>query len=150
MPFLFSSYSFPALSCEFASVDVTDVLGTVNTSLLKRLSCDSLREYLKILNLKCFLCDISLQHRFNITKTVRKFPIDPNLNQVGPQFHSGPLSKAVTHEDENHEPLNELDEGAAVLTAENFDRISSEYETSITHSCCMPFYRFLLDVVLSM
>ena len=68
---------------------------------------------------------------------------------MGPQFHGGPLPKAVSHEDENHEPLNELDEGAAVLTAENFDRISSEYDTSITHSCCILFYRFLLDAVVA-
>lgn len=86
--------SFPALSCEFASVDVSDVLGTT---------------------------------RFNITKTVRKFPIDPKLKMVGPEFHPGPIPNPVSHGDENHGSLEELGEGAVTLTSENFDATSKEY-----------------------
>ena len=99
--------------------------------------------------LKSLFCGISLQHRYNITKTVRKFPIDTNLNQVGPQFYGGPLPKAVSHGDENHESLNELDEGAAVLTADNFDRISSEYETFIVPSYHMHAFKCHVHAAIS-
>lgn len=51
----FACSSFPALSCEFATLDVSDALGT---------------------------------KKLNLTKTVRKTPIDFDLQQVG-----------VTHED---------------------------------------------------
>ncbi|GFP89994.1 protein disulfide-isomerase 5-3 [Phtheirospermum japonicum] len=81
---------FPALSCEFASIDVSDVLGT---------------------------------NRLNITKTVRKYSIDPNLNPTGSEFRSGPHAKPIKHDDENDE---EYGEGSVVLTGNNFDRISHQ------------------------
>ncbi|KAL0788256.1 hypothetical protein Bca101_004502 [Brassica carinata] len=59
--------SFPALSCEFASLDVSDALGT---------------------------------NRLNITKTVRKFPIDPHLKTTGGEFHSGLASHHINHGEE--------------------------------------------------
>ncbi|KAI3466221.1 hypothetical protein Pfo_022884 [Paulownia fortunei] len=62
--------SFPALSCEFASIDVSDVLGT---------------------------------NRLNITKTVRKYSIDSNLNPIGSEFRSGPIAKAIKHDEEVEE-----------------------------------------------
>ena len=71
-----------------------------------------------------------MQNRFNITKTVRKFPIDPKLNQIGPQFHGGPLSNPVSHGNENHESLDDLGEGAVIVTAKDFDRFAAEYEPS--------------------
>ncbi|KAK9269549.1 hypothetical protein L1049_001325 [Liquidambar formosana] len=83
--------SFPALSCEFASVDLSDVLGT---------------------------------NRLNITKTVRKFPIDPHLKSTGSEFHSGPISEIIKHGDEVDE---EYGEGSISLTAHNFDRLSHEH-----------------------
>lgn len=83
--------SFPALSCEFASVDVSDVLGT---------------------------------NRFNITKTVKKFPIDPKLKQVGPQFHPGPVPNLISHGDEDHDSS---EEGSTVLTEENFDSLAAMF-----------------------
>eukprot|EP00249_Psilotum_nudum_P012448 c23791_g1_i1 orf=177-1622(+) len=88
--------SFPALSCEFASVDISDVLGT---------------------------------NRHNITKTVKKFFIDPNMKLVGPEFHPGPIPNPVSHgdEDDAHGLLEDLGEGAAMLTSENFDVTSQEY-----------------------
>ncbi|CAA0813943.1 Protein disulfide-isomerase 5-4 [Striga hermonthica] len=85
------SMSFPALSCEFASIDVSDVLGT---------------------------------NRLNITKTVRKYSIDSNLNPTGSEFRSGPVAKTVKHDDEVDEEHNE---GSVVLTGNNFDRISHQY-----------------------
>ncbi|KAJ7514354.1 hypothetical protein O6H91_23G040500 [Diphasiastrum complanatum] len=82
--------SFPALSCEFASVDVNDIIGTA---------------------------------RFNLTKTVRKFPVDPKLNRAGPEFHSGPVPNIQSHGD--HFTVDQ--EGAAVLTTENFDSYANSY-----------------------
>ncbi|KAL6538401.1 Protein disulfide-isomerase 5-4 [Orobanche gracilis] len=82
---------FPALSCEFASIDVSDVLGT---------------------------------NRLNITKTVRKYSIDPNLNPTGSEFRSGPITKPIKHGEEVDE---EYGEGSVVLNANNFDRISHQH-----------------------
>ncbi|XP_024933597.1 protein disulfide-isomerase 5-3 isoform X1 [Ziziphus jujuba] len=83
--------SFPALSCEFASVDVSDVLGT---------------------------------NRLNITKTIRKFSIDPDLRPTGAEFHSGPISDFIKHGDEVEE---ESVEGSVVLSANNFDKLSHQF-----------------------
>lgn len=83
--------SFPALSCEFASVDVSDVLGT---------------------------------NRLNISKTIRKYSIDRNLNPTGSEFQSGPASKVIKHDDEADE---EFGEGSFSLNAQNFDRIAHQY-----------------------
>ncbi|OVA11129.1 Thioredoxin-like fold [Macleaya cordata] len=83
--------SFPALSCEFASVDVSDVLGT---------------------------------NRLNITKTIRKFSIDPNLNPTGSEFHPGPIPKVTKHGDDAD---GEYGEGSVALTTDNFDRYSHQY-----------------------
>ncbi|KAG7594792.1 Thioredoxin domain [Arabidopsis thaliana x Arabidopsis arenosa] len=61
--------SFPALSCEFASVDVSDVFGT---------------------------------HRLNITKTIKKVPIDPHLRATAAEFHSSSGLHLINHGDEDH------------------------------------------------
>ncbi|URE36856.1 Endoplasmic reticulum vesicle transporter [Musa troglodytarum] len=84
--------SFPALSCEFASVDVSDVLGT---------------------------------NRLNITKTVRKFSIDPNLIPTGSEFHSGPIPKVNKHGDDFQE---EYSDGSDSLTAESFEKYAHQYD----------------------
>ncbi|RWR85117.1 Thioredoxin-like protein fold [Cinnamomum micranthum f. kanehirae] len=76
--------SFPALSCEFASVD----------------------------------------NRLNITKTVRKYSIDSNLNPTGSEFHPGPIPKVMNHGDEHEE---EYGEGSVSLTAGNFDKYTHNY-----------------------
>ncbi|KAG6532377.1 hypothetical protein ZIOFF_006217 [Zingiber officinale] len=83
--------SFPALSCEFASVDVSDVLGT---------------------------------NRLNITKTIRKFSIDPNLVSTGSEFHSGPIPVINKHGDD----IEEDSEGSDSLTLENFEKYSHRYD----------------------
>ncbi|CAL5392955.1 unnamed protein product [Camellia sinensis] len=74
MPVTPVQVSFPALSCEFASVDVSDVLGT---------------------------------NRLNITKTIHKYPIDSNLKPTGSEFHSGPISGEIKHDDEGDEEYAE-------------------------------------------
>lgn len=89
--------SFPALSCEFASVDISDVLGT---------------------------------NRLNLTKTVRKFPIDSNLKLTGPQFVSEPLTEDVKHDEEIDE---EHAEGAIPLNARNFERASHEFDLLVVN-----------------
>jgi len=62
-------------------------------------------------------CD--LQNRLNITKTVRKYSIDSNLNPTGSEFHPGPIPKVMNHGDEHEE---EYGEGSVSLTASNFDK----------------------------
>ncbi|KAL3639938.1 Protein disulfide-isomerase 5-4 [Castilleja foliolosa] len=89
--------SFPALSCEFASIDVSDVLGT---------------------------------NRLNITKTVRKYSIDPNLNPTGSEFQSGHHAKPIKHDEDNDE---EYGEGSVVLTGNNFDRISHQHSILVVN-----------------
>ncbi|XP_074564597.1 protein disulfide isomerase-like 5-4 isoform X2 [Curcuma longa] len=88
--------SFPALSCEFASVDVSDVLGT---------------------------------NRLNITKTVRKFSIDPNLVSTGSEFHSGPIPIINKHGDD----IEEDSEGSDSLTSENFEKYSHRYSILVVN-----------------
>lgn len=92
------NFSFPSLSCEFASVDVSDVLGTA---------------------------------RFNLSKTVRKFPIDHNFQVVGPQHHPGPVPTPSKHGDDPHDTrllmAQPEESGALVLTDENWEAMSHEY-----------------------
>ncbi|KAJ4726125.1 protein disulfide-isomerase 5-4-like [Melia azedarach] len=83
--------SFPSLSCEFAAVDVSDVLGT---------------------------------NRLNITKTIRKFSIDPDLRPTGSEFHSVPVTHFIKHGEEVDE---ESVEGSVSLTATNFDAYAHQY-----------------------
>ncbi|WOL15134.1 protein disulfide isomerase-like 5-4 [Canna indica] len=89
--------SFPALSCEFASVDVSDVLGT---------------------------------NRLNITKTVRKFSIDPNLVPTGSEYHAGPIPIVNKHGDDFEEVDND---GADFLTSENFEKYSHRYSILVVN-----------------
>ncbi|TXG67863.1 hypothetical protein EZV62_009138 [Acer yangbiense] len=93
--------SFPSLSCEFASVDVSDVLGTFR-DIVPNLS----------------------QNRLNITKTIRKFSIDKDLRPTGSEFHSVPALHFIKHGEE-------VDEGSVDssirLTAANFDSYTHQY-----------------------
>ncbi|MQL73717.1 hypothetical protein Taro_006072 [Colocasia esculenta] len=86
--------SLPALSCEFASVDVSDILGT---------------------------------NRLNITKTVRKFSIDPNLKSTGSEFHSGPIPHVNNHGDEIEDDYGESGEGSIKINGQNFDHYSHQH-----------------------
>ncbi|KAL7186476.1 hypothetical protein ACSBR2_028261 [Camellia fascicularis] len=83
--------SFPALSCEFAAVDVSDILGT---------------------------------NRLNITKTIHKYPIDPDLKPTGFEFHTGLISRMIKHDDNVDE---EYAEGSFVLSEHNFDRVAHRH-----------------------
>ncbi|XP_039048527.1 protein disulfide-isomerase 5-3-like [Hibiscus syriacus] len=83
--------SFPALSCEFASVDVSDVLGT---------------------------------NRLNITKTIRKFTIDPDLSGTSVEYRSEPVPQVIQHGEEVDE---EVVQGSIPLNSDNFHRIANEY-----------------------
>ncbi|XP_038690777.1 protein disulfide-isomerase 5-4-like isoform X2 [Tripterygium wilfordii] len=67
-------------------------------------------------------CEFNI--RLNITKTVRKFSIDSNLNPTGAEFHSGPVTHAIKHGDEVHE---ESDEGSVKLNAHSFDKSTHQY-----------------------
>ncbi|KAL4342000.1 hypothetical protein GQ457_08G007260 [Hibiscus cannabinus] len=89
--------SFPALSCEFASVDVSDVLGT---------------------------------NRLNITKTIRKFSIDPQLRSTGSEFHPEPVPHYIKHGDEVYE---ETVEGAVPLNGISFDKLSHKYPVLVVN-----------------
>lgn len=64
------------------------------------------------------------QNRLNITKTIRKFSIDPDLRPTGAEFHSGPISDFIKHGDEVEE---ESVEGSVVLSANNFDKLSHQW-----------------------
>ncbi|OAE25704.1 hypothetical protein AXG93_4368s1640 [Marchantia polymorpha subsp. ruderalis] len=96
MVFLFGMVGFPNLSCEFLSVDVHDVLGTV---------------------------------RQNLTRTVRKYPIDSNMNRVGQDVHVGHLPTIRNHGDHHgDEELAEgVGEGAVELGVDNFDTYAHEF-----------------------
>ncbi|XP_058210132.1 protein disulfide isomerase-like 5-4 [Rhododendron vialii] len=91
------NFSFPALSCEFASVDVSDVLGT---------------------------------NRLNITKTIRKYPINSDLKPTGSEFDSGPISKDIKHDDEVDE---QHAGGSASLDARNFDIVAHKHQILVVN-----------------
>ncbi|KAK8630248.1 hypothetical protein V6N13_079051 [Hibiscus sabdariffa] len=86
--------SFPALSCEFASVDVSDVLGT---------------------------------NRLNITKTLRKFTIDPDLRRTGAEYNSELVPQVIKHGEEVDDEAVPALPGAVSLNSDSFDRIAHEY-----------------------
>jgi thiol-disulfide isomerase/thioredoxin len=72
---------------------------------------------------QCLLCD-SVQHRFNLTKTVRKFPIDSRLQRIGQEVHAGPVPNIKSHGDAHGEediPYEHLGEGAVELNQKTFD-----------------------------
>lgn len=62
-----------------------------------------------------------LQNRLNITKTIRKYPINSDLKPTGSEFHSGPISKDIKHDDEVDE---QHAGGSASLDARNFDIVA--------------------------
>ncbi|EOA40266.1 hypothetical protein CARUB_v10008994mg [Capsella rubella] len=89
--------SFPALSCEFASVDVSDVLGT---------------------------------HRLNLTKTIRKVPIDPHLRATGTEFHSTSGLHLINHGDEDHEENTYID---IPLTGATFEKYKHHFQILVVN-----------------
>jgi len=47
-------------------------------------------------------CYKLLQHRLNISKTIRKVPIDPHLRATAEEFHSTSDLHLINHGDEDH------------------------------------------------
>lgn len=74
--------SFPALSCEFATLDVSDALGLVSLSLKGKTSFP-FRHVFK----HAPTTEACLQKKLNLTRTVRKLPIDENLERAGHYIH---------------------------------------------------------------
>jgi len=79
--------SFPALSCEFATLDVSDALGTVRSCVPTVPFCNFL-----VLGVSSYVSPranmpCSLQKRLNLTRTVRKLPINDQLERVGHYIH---------------------------------------------------------------
>lgn len=59
------------------------------------------------------------QNRLNVTKTIRKFSIDPNLRPTGSEFHSGEVLSHVNHDEAGEEVV----EDSVSLTSRNFDTL---------------------------
>lgn len=59
----------------------------------------------------------------NITKTVRKFPIDPHLMTTGAEFHSGLALHHINHGEEIKE---EFPDGAIPLNSGSFESFSHQ------------------------
>ena len=72
----------------------------------------------------------ALQNRLNITKTVRKFPISPDMKLAGPEFHPGPIPGLSNHGEHETESDEELGEGAVKMNMKNFDKYAHEYAQS--------------------
>ncbi|KAG6536683.1 hypothetical protein ZIOFF_001743 [Zingiber officinale] len=68
-------------------------------------------------------------NRLNITKTIRKFSIDPNLVSTGSEFHSGPIPVINKHGDD----IEEDSEGSDSLTLENFEKYSHRYSILVVN-----------------
>ncbi len=72
-----------------------------------------------------------MQHRFNLTKTVRKFPIDSHLQRIGQEVHAGPVPNIKSHGDAHGEediPYEHLGEGAVELNQKTFDTYTHLYD----------------------
>lgn len=63
------------------------------------------------------------QNRLNITKTIRKFSIGPDLRPTGSEFHSGPVSHNIKHGDEDDEYSGD---GSVSLTTRNFEKFTHQ------------------------
>ncbi|KAM7461632.1 hypothetical protein LguiA_029753 [Lonicera macranthoides] len=64
-------------------------------------------------------------NRLNITKTIRKYSIDPDLKSTSSEFQSAPILKVIKRDDKIAE---ECGEGVVILNARNFDRIAHQYD----------------------
>lgn len=66
----------------------------------------------------------NLQKRLNITRTIRKYSIDPNLKTTGSEFHSGSIPKINNHGDRDLGEDNGDD--SVALTSAQFDIYSQQ------------------------
>ena len=77
--------SFPALSCEFATLDVSDALGTVRCQ-FQAIAAGLVKSL--FIRCKWLTQEVDdLQKRLNLTRTVRKLPINEQLERVGHYIH---------------------------------------------------------------
>ncbi len=99
---------------------------------------------------QCLLWD-SVQHRFNLTKTVRKFPIDSHLQRIGQEVHSGPVPNIKSHGDPHGEediPYEHLGEGAVELNQKTFDTYTHLYDLFPPQpSWCAPLLKLSIVLV---
>lgn len=79
----------------------------------------------------------------NITKTVRKYPIDSNLRPIGSEFQSGPLSSSIKHDYEDDE---EYAEGSVSLSEHNFDRIVHAW---VDYFCLLYYFPLLINMLIA-
>ncbi len=98
----------------------------------------------------CFLW-YSVQHRFNLTKTVRKFPINSHLQRIGQEVHPGPVPNINSHgdaQDEEDIPYEQLGEGAVDLNQNTFDLYALRYDLLLCQFIdVVHFFHFLVDPV---
>ncbi|XP_050367379.1 protein disulfide-isomerase 5-3-like isoform X2 [Argentina anserina] len=70
------------------------------------------------------LTSVMCWEQLNITKTIRKYSIGPDLRPTGSEFQSGPVSHNIKHGDEGDEYSGD---GSFSLTAHNFDKFSHHH-----------------------
>ncbi len=92
-----------------------------------------------------------MQHRFNLTKTVRKFPINSRLQRIGQEVHPGPVPNINSHGDAQVEediPYEQLGEGAVDLNQNTFDLYALRYDLLLCKFIdVVHFFHFLVDPV---
>ena len=79
--------------------------------------------FLNVARTSLILCFFCFQNRLNITKTIRKFSIGPDLRPTGSEFHSMLVIHSLKH---GEEADDDSVEGSHTLTANNFDSYSHE------------------------
>lgn len=62
------------------------------------------------------------QNRLNITKTIRKFSIGPDLKPTGSEFHSGPAFHDIKHGDGDEYG----GDGSVSITARTFEKFTHQ------------------------
>lgn len=65
---------------------------------------------------------VILQNRLNLTKEIKKVPIDPHLRETGEEYHPTPNLDLIHHGDEHQVDDNAY--AAISLTGAIFDKIS--------------------------
>ncbi|KAM7465587.1 hypothetical protein LguiB_013149 [Lonicera macranthoides] len=84
-----------------------------------------------------------LQNRLNITKTIRKYSIDPDLKSTSSEFQSAPILNVIKHDDKIDE---ECGEGVVILNARNFDRIAHQWSLgAIMYEMLVDYPPFYFD-----
>ncbi|KAK9074212.1 hypothetical protein SSX86_006809 [Deinandra increscens subsp. villosa] len=72
----------------------------------------------------------SVDNRLNITKTIRKYPINRHLQTKGHEFNSGPITHTPKHDEKVDETYGE---GSVALNSHNFDKITHEHQIVVVN-----------------